>query len=288
MYICNVTVYRSIIDQPPVNSRSNLQRARAITMFSIFHLFLLVNFVICSSKNDPLLTRMDRLLAYRRFTEAKILLEAAGDYEYFCTPQILARCIDLRNYKAVERDYNLARQLRMTDSFMVALEDGSVTSDPKQIVKEADDLLVILIPHAVTNSRTITRALNTAVFHKDFELMERLLAYGWDRFSEDENGLTPLMMAIRYHRGRTLRWLLQAGANIHYVNRDGNNLVHIWAQTDFSDCFVNSIIEVLIEKVPTLNWKALNKAGRTPLDIAINLRNRAVINILEKFENNHK
>ena len=48
-----------------------------------------------------------------------------------------------------------------------------------KLVKEADDLLVILIPHAVTNSRTITRALNTAVFHKDFELMERLLAYGF-------------------------------------------------------------------------------------------------------------
>ena len=76
---------------------------------------------------------MDRLLAYRRFTEAKILLELPVITSTFVPPQILARCIDLRNYKAVERDYNLARQLRMTDSFMVALEDGSVTSDPKQI-----------------------------------------------------------------------------------------------------------------------------------------------------------
>ena len=248
-------------------------------MFSALLLIVLVNFV-AGAAYDHALNKMDRLLAFRRFQEAKELLVTIDNPGFFATAQILSRCMDLRHY---DDDNNFA-QVVLKDYYM----DGTIASDANKISDEANYLLGILIPYALDNKLIITRVLNSAVFHADYKLMEQLIGYGWSRFSEDENGMTPLKMATRHRRKAVFKWLVENGADIHYTNGNGDNLVHFWAESNVSDKFINSFISEILIKNHNLDWKSPNQSGLTPLKIARHYRNHEVVDILEGLHSDDK
>lgn len=238
----------------------------------------------CSFYDDPA-KRIDRLLAQHRIYEAQKLLDSSFAMpQMVCTTQVISRCIDLRNFKPLQPwQLSNENQPQVSRSFSRALVDGLVSVDPDEIKREANKILDSLIPHALQNKEVITAALNTAAFHSDYDLMTRLISFGWDKFGADSEGFSPLMKAFKHHRRPVFNWLLDQGADIHFVNDAGDNLVHIWARTIHCDFVISQIIHDLI-MYHGLDWTRENLAGFTPLAIAKARKNQF---FLELLSNDH-
>lgn len=243
-----------------------------MTFYSTFFSWIfLISLVYCSFSTQPS-ENLDRLMVYGRFREAKKLLAAAeDDLDQFCTGQVLTRCVDLRNYKA--------RQRSSSSNNNNLSEDGSTVYDQDSIIQEANDILDTLLPVAIHKKSVITRAFNAAVFHSDYQLMKRFGEMNQNLFASDDDGLTPLMTAIKFHRRGPFQWLLLNDADINYVNYRGENLVHILARTVSNDRIINSFVVNLIRE-EGLNWKLENNVGFTPMDIAEAKENYEIVDLL--------
>ena len=233
----------------------------------------------CSILNDSD-KRIDRLMIYHRFKEARELLNSSSDApQAVCTGQVLSRCIDLRNYRPPE-PWKLLTDAQLSRSFILALSGDSVTTEPEAVKSEANAILDIILPFALDSKEVMTRALNTATFHSDYELMNRLIAFGWDKFGTDDEGLTPLMKAVRHHRRGSFHLLIDKGADIHLVNKAGENLVHFCARTVHSDHIINVMVHDLILN-NKLDWNTKNSNGLTPLKIAETSGNYDFLDLLK-------
>lgn len=250
----------------------------------VWAVVLFFSHVTCTFFDDPA-KRIDRLLAHHCLTEARMLLDSSYEMpQLVCTSQVISRCIDLRNLKLLEPWQLLnENQPQASRSFSRALADGSISVDPEEIKREANEILDSIIPHAIQNKEVITSALNTAVFHSDYDLMTRLISFGWDKFGADKDGLSPLMKAFKHHRRPVFTWLLDQGADIHFVNDAGDNLVHTWARTVHCDFIISQIIHDLILDY-SLDWTKENLSGFTPLAIAKARNNHF---FLELLSNDH-
>lgn len=233
----------------------------------VFIVALLFSQATCSFYHDPV-KRLDMLMAHHRFIEARRLLDSSLDMpRMVCTVQVISRCIDLRNYKPVDPWKLISEHQPPSRSFLRALAEGTVATDPEEIKSEANAILDIILPHALQNKVISTSALNTAVFHCDFDLMKRLISFGWDKFGGDVEGLSPLMKAFKHHRRTVFQWLLDHGADFHFVNDLGDNLAHVWARNIHSDFVISYTIHDLIID-HGLDWTKENLSGMTPLKIA--------------------
>lgn len=244
-------------------------------------LIFLLSRAICSIIDRPA-DRLDRLMVYHRFQEAKDLLhENSDDLSSFCTSNVVTRCIDLMNYRVTSaaRD-NLLLRLPIRQSFIAALDSGTVVFDAETVAQEAQDIFEIILPAALSKKTVMTRAFNSAVFHSDYNLMERFMRMDPAVFESDEEGLTPLMAAIKFHRRGPFQWLLQQGANIHYINCRGENLLHILARVTLTDKFINSMVATLILE-DGLDWKLENNLGWTPLSVAEAKENYEVVEMIQ-------
>lgn len=221
-------------------------------------------------------------MVYHRFKEALRFIDSSFDMpQIVCTSQVISRCIDMRNYKEIE-PWKLPKNAPTTRSFLNAFNHREVSTDPDEIKLEANLIFELILPHAVAKKEVLTRALNMAVFHSDFDLIDRLISFGWDKFGADEEGLTPLMMAIRHHRRGVFSHLIKKGIDIHYVNYNGENLVHYWARKVHSDHVINVLVHDLIVN-ENLDCKRENLDGFTPIQIATKNDNHDILDYLQEF-----
>jgi hypothetical protein len=115
-----------------------------------------------------------------------------GDYEYSFTPISLLCMKDPPTRECKEKDLNILRTL---------------------IGKGAD-------VNKVAGGRY---ALAHAVFTENIEAIDMLIKNGADMNVQDENGFTPVMVAVSYGLIKSLRALIENGADIN-VNFNGNPL----------------------------------------------------------------
>lgn len=246
--------------------------------FLLVSVLLLINQICCSVLNDPA-KRLDRLLVYHRFQEADSLLMSSPDIlQTVCTSQVISRCIDLRNYQPHVRDH-VTGEKRLRRSFIDSVSMGSDTIETAIIQAEGTRIFLLLLPFA--SKKILTRALNSAIFHRDEELIERLFK---DRsvtfFEADEEGISPLMMSVKFKRLNWFYWLLDHGADLRYVNHKGENIVHDIAKFSTSDMtFISRIFFEMGLKKSDLTLE--NNQGQRPLDLALAKNNQIVIDLLQ-------
>ncbi|EEU46553.1 uncharacterized protein NECHADRAFT_37523 [Fusarium vanettenii 77-13-4] len=103
---------------------------------------------------------------------------------------------------------------------------------------------------------------------------DQLLALGGDPCSKDDHGRVAVHHCCRHGDGRTLRLLAKFNVSLLAEDGDGNNLWHYSAQKMWTASF----LDVLFNLSKDDTWKALltrNKAGQTPLMIALSRQKRA-------------
>ncbi|KAI8721091.1 NACHT domain-containing protein [Fusarium sp. LHS14.1] len=115
--------------------------------------------------------------------------------------------------------------------------------------------------------------------------VDQLLALGSDPCSKDDHGRVAVHHCCCHGDGRTLRLLAKLNVPLLAEDRDGNNLWHYSAQKMM---WTASFLDVLFNLSKDATWKALltrNKAGQTPLTIALSRQKHATNEDSENCEN---
>lgn len=99
-----------------------------------------------------------------------------------------------------------------------------------------------------------------------------LLDYGLSVDTRDDNGNTPLMVALMHHQITTMRMLMSRGADVRAMNNMGQTALHIAS-------FIGDVLPVnlLLEKKADIN--AVDGLGLTPLMVAAGRGNEEVVSL---------
>ncbi len=87
---------------------------------------------------------------------------------------------------------------------------------------------------------TDCRLIDNIGYGDNLEQLKSVIRDGANINGTDENGITPLMMAVRHNRLDVVKYLVYCGANINMKNKDGENVFDIARK---HDC--NEILEYL-------------------------------------------
>lgn len=116
-------------------------------------------------------------------------------------------------------------------------------------------------------------ALHNVMSEEQFEIVAYLIKNGANVNIQNDQGISPLHLA---GYPKNVELLLNAGAEIDIIDFQGNTPLHIIASE--TDEYID-VVEYLISRNANRNLK--NKAGQTPLNIAIEAGNEAMINVLK-------
>lgn len=122
--------------------------------------------------------------------------------------------------------------------------------------------------------------------HSDTELAEvlfhHLLENGTDVNNRDSQGRTPLMHLCKKLESNYLKMLeplLEAGADMNATDNSGNTPLHYLA--DHYEIEAKNVADILFD-FGTPNTVAINNEGKTPIDIATEKNNEALVKFLLK------
>lgn len=116
-------------------------------------------------------------------------------------------------------------------------------------------------------------ALHNVMSEEQFEIVAYLIKNGANVNIQNDQGISPLHLA---GYPKNVELLLNAGAEIDIIDFQGNTPLHSIASE--TDEYID-VVEYLISRNANRNLK--NKAGQTPLNIAIEAGNEAMINVLK-------
>lgn len=116
-------------------------------------------------------------------------------------------------------------------------------------------------------------ALHNVMSEEQFEIVAYLIKNGANVNIQNNQGISPLHLA---GYPKNVELLLNAGAEIDIIDFQGNTPLHSIASE--TDEYID-VVEYLISRNANRNLK--NKAGQTPLNIAIEAGNEAMINVLK-------
>jgi len=105
-------------------------------------------------------------------------------------------------------------------------------------------------------------ALHLAATQNQLEVVQMLLPYKEFLEAQAKDGRTPLLTAVAEHNYQVFEALLKAGANVRAVDNDGFNALHVAAQ---NNCFSFAYKLTAHKDL----FRVRNKAGQTPLEIAM-------------------
>lgn len=126
--------------------------------------------------------------------------------------------------------------------------------------------------------------LHFAVRDDSAACADQLLALGSDPCGKDDHGRMPLHHCCCHGDGRALRLLVRFNVSLLTEDGDGNNLWHYSAKKMM---WAASFLDVLFDLNKDDTWKALlarNKAGQTPLMIALSHQKHVTKEDREKCE----
>ena len=147
------------------------------------------------------------------------------------------------------------------------------------------ELCCLLIEYGAKLDGTISffPCLRNAIEAKNTDLLSRLVEVGWPFNRCDENGASALHFAIRSAHIDLARWIIEHGGDVNLENASGWTPLHAAAHTQLASRQKQiEVIKLLIARGadPT----AVTSRFETPLDIARERANYAVVAILEKAQ----
>ena len=124
-----------------------------------------------------------------------------------------------------------------------------------------------------TEGKNGNTALHLACINNDVDCVQMLLKHNADLAVRNNEGLTPIMFAVKYHVLTVANFLIENGADLTDKDSVSNSLLH-------QSVITNSphISEVLIQKNP--KWlRAINKERETPLILAVKLKHPFLVSM---------
>ncbi|OHT16718.1 hypothetical protein TRFO_12977 [Tritrichomonas foetus] len=119
--------------------------------------------------------------------------------------------------------------------------------------------------------------LHIACLNRNLPLVKKLLTLSPDLINiTDDEGDTPLHMAISVGSFEIAKLLIDSKANVYITDNSGNYPIHTAAR-----CGQNQIFEYLLKNDPQLGYLINQKNGYTPLHYACMCNNYAMVNILK-------
>lgn len=137
----------------------------------------------------------------------------------------------------------------------------------------------------------VNTPLHVAAANGNRPVMAALLEAGaWLNSPDGRPARTPLMHAAAQSQPEALRFLLDRGANVNDVDADGRTALHHLAGSDDSHLDDVGPAANRVRRLPSLavlleagaDPRAVDQAGRTPLDLAVAAQKRAVAAGLRK------
>lgn len=140
----------------------------------------------------------------------------------------------------------------------------------------ADDLLFMRGSQDNSCSRYKT-VLHHAILNLDIEIIEMILEQGHYIDAEDEDGTTPIFVAIYYDKMEATELLLRHGASVNVFDSNGHYPLHIAAMKGCLD-----IVERLLLYGADVDCQSSSRWGRgyAPLHFAVEQGNKDLINLL--------
>ncbi len=157
---------------------------------------------------------------------------------------------------------------------------GSYTPLHQAILRKKGDIVSSLLgqgadPNIATKSKQT--ALHIAISRSDAAASLAVIAAGADLKLRDGNGWTPLHLAAAKNKLDLVTLLLDQGADISLLSGAGGTPLH-----EASVSGSKELIEFLLSK--GADPSVVSKTGKTALDHAIEFKNEAAIEILEKIQ----
>lgn len=125
-----------------------------------------------------------------------------------------------------------------------------------------------------------TKPLHDAAEKGDLQQVKENIYSGRPVDEMDSEQRTPLMLACKAGKVEVVQYLLSSDANVYRQDTNGNYPLHYGAM-----CSDVAIITSLLQWVSDTTLP--NREGKTALDIAIELENQAVVDILSSFRSSH-
>jgi ankyrin repeat protein len=100
-----------------------------------------------------------------------------------------------------------------------------------------------------------------SAYTSDFDLLNYFVDYGVNINGKNNNGQTPLHIAISKNKKEIVDYYLQMGTNLDMLDDGGNSVLHLAAEGNDP-----KLMQVLLEKFKNIN--AVNKDGMTALHLA--------------------
>ncbi|CAB0028004.1 unnamed protein product [Trichogramma brassicae] len=97
---------------------------------------------------------------------------------------------------------------------------------------------------------------------------------------QDKDGNTPLHLALMFDKKRVADLLLKKGANPNLVNAEGRTPLHIFSKMNPDIKWIESFFDFCDKNHHPMQVNVPNKAGNTPLHLALRCSNRKVSELL--------
>jgi ankyrin repeat protein len=163
----------------------------------------------------------------------------------------------------------------MSEEIMQAIFKGDIEKLEYLVQQEVD-------VHAVTEFdrwNLLHRALLTVTNPPSAGIIEKLIGYGVDVNARDRYGNTPLHYAARLKNPELIEMLLDAGAEIDPVNKDGLTPLRLMLSTKPANL---SALELFLARGADVNQKI--EGGRTVKDYARIISHGDNAGIIELFD----
>jgi len=113
-------------------------------------------------------------------------------------------------------------------------------------------------------------------------IVDALMAAGLDPSATTRDGETPLSTAIQKPKLELMKKLIDAGAELNPVLKDGQNYVHLVAKLDMEKKGVDKALEMLI--AAGVDFDTPDDRGRTPLHYIAESGNEAALRAILKYK----
>ncbi|KAM0553082.1 hypothetical protein ACHAPJ_007630 [Fusarium lateritium] len=169
----------------------------------------------------------------------------------------------------IDSKFSLARDLSLANSYISVSEDALVVQLLSAISSDNVDLLRYCLADSrlkdqAAYSGPVHTLLHMAVRNNAFGAFKLLVDEGYNPYTQNDEGDLPIHLCDRRHRPLPFKVFKDLGISFLSRNRNGHNILHLWAQDRLLNYqFVSDLFD--LDPEATIDGLQMRTDGHTPL-----------------------